>query len=148
MNLKQCVLYLILVSSAINNAASQHPDVLTNAKDTGFRGLWYYNEKLDNEYVFKYSGGLGTYPANHYPFSIYAPEVDKTFFCYGGTDQVAHDNDAKEGMKREKGDFLQESRAVFPENKTLALRRYLCYNGVYGALPSYLAGPAENGRRL
>jgi hypothetical protein len=69
--------------------------VILNAKDTGFRGIWYYNQKLDNEYVFKYSGGLGTYPANHYPFSIYAPEVDKTFFCYGGTDQEAHDNDGK-----------------------------------------------------
>ena len=79
------------------NAVFHQPETLMNAKDTGFRGLWYYNQKLDNEYVFKYSGGLGTYPANHYPFSIYAPEVDKTFFCYGGTDQAAHDEDAKEG---------------------------------------------------
>ncbi|MBQ9874136.1 MAG: BNR-4 repeat-containing protein [Thermoguttaceae bacterium] len=59
---------------------------LLNAKDSGYRGIWYYNQKLQNEYVFKYSGGLGTYPANHYPFSVYRPEVDKTFFCYGGTD--------------------------------------------------------------
>ena len=29
---------------------------------------------------------MGTYPANHYPFAVYRPEVDKTFFCYGGTD--------------------------------------------------------------
>ena len=59
---------------------------LLNQKDSGYRGLWYYNQKLDNEYVYKYSGGLGTYCANHYPFSVYRPEVDKTFFCYGGTD--------------------------------------------------------------
>ena len=59
---------------------------LLNQKDSGYRGIWYYNQKLDNEYVYKYSGGLGTYPANHYPFSVYRPEVDKTFFCYGGTD--------------------------------------------------------------
>jgi len=30
-------------------------------------------------------GGLGTYCAKHKPFAIYCPEVDKTFFCYGGT---------------------------------------------------------------
>ncbi len=59
---------------------------LLNRKDVGYRGIWYYNQKLDNEYVYKYSGGMGTYPANHYPFSVYRPEVDKTFFCYGGFD--------------------------------------------------------------
>ena len=59
---------------------------LLNAKDSGYRGLWYYNQKVDREYVYKYSGGLGTYCANHYPFAVYRPEVDKTFFCYGGTD--------------------------------------------------------------
>lgn len=59
---------------------------LLNRKDTGYRGIWYYNQKINNEYVYKYSGGMGTYPANHYPFSVYCPKVDKTFFCYGGTD--------------------------------------------------------------
>ena len=77
--------------------ATASPEVLINAKDTGFRGIWYYNQKLNNEYVFKYSGGLGTYCTNHYPFSIYAPKVDKTFFCYGGTNQEAHDNDEQPG---------------------------------------------------
>lgn len=60
-------------------------NLLLNTKDDGFRSIWYYNQKLDNEYVYKYSGGLGTYPANHYPFSVYCPKVQKTFFCYGGT---------------------------------------------------------------
>lgn len=64
------------------------PNTLLNVKDEGFRGIWYYNQKLkDNEFVYKYSGGLGTYPANHFPFAVYAPAVDKTFFCYGGTDK-------------------------------------------------------------
>jgi len=57
-----------------------------NAKDDGYRGIWYSNQPSNDEYVYKYSGGLGTYPANHYPFSIYVPKVNKTFFCYGGTD--------------------------------------------------------------
>ncbi|MCU0341088.1 MAG: BNR-4 repeat-containing protein [Spirosomaceae bacterium] len=55
-----------------------------NQPDDGFRGIWYYIGKTNNEYVHKYSGGLGTYPSNHYPFSVYAPAVQKTFFCYGG----------------------------------------------------------------
>ena len=60
---------------------------LLNQKDDGYRGIWYMNQRSNDEYVFKYSGGLGTYPANHYPFAVYAPAVDKTFFCYGGTDK-------------------------------------------------------------
>ena len=57
-----------------------------NRKLDGFRGIWYFNQPLKNEFVYKYSGGLGTYCANHSPFAWYAPEVRKTFFCYGGTD--------------------------------------------------------------
>ncbi len=59
--------------------------VTLNAKETGYRGIWYMNQPSNDEYVYKYSGGLGTYPANHQPFAVYRPEVNKTFFCYGGT---------------------------------------------------------------
>ncbi|GAB3945654.1 BNR-4 repeat-containing protein [Spirosoma harenae] len=63
-----------------------------NQKAAGYRGIWYYNTKVRNEYIYKYSGGLGTYPANHYPFSIYAPAVNRTFFCYGGvTDSTSQE---------------------------------------------------------
>ncbi|MCA8950863.1 MAG: BNR-4 repeat-containing protein [Planctomycetes bacterium] len=51
---------------------------------TGYRGVWYANQKSGDEYVYKYSGGLGTYCAKHNPFAVYCAEVDKTFFCYGG----------------------------------------------------------------
>ena len=54
-------------------------------KDNGYRGIWYSNQRQGDEYVYKYSGGLGTYCAKHRPFAVYAEEVDKTFFCYGGT---------------------------------------------------------------
>ena len=70
-----------------------HPDlvknegVLYNTKADGYRGIWYMNQPLDNEYKYKYSGGLATYCAKHNPFAIYREEVNKTFFCYGGTDQ-------------------------------------------------------------
>jgi hypothetical protein len=55
-----------------------------NRKVDGYRGIWYFNQKSDDEYVYKYSGGLGTYCAKHRPFAVYCSAVDKTFFCYGG----------------------------------------------------------------
>ncbi|MDA1263477.1 MAG: BNR-4 repeat-containing protein [Planctomycetota bacterium] len=50
----------------------------------GYRGIWYANQPSGDEYAFKYSGGLGTYCAKHRPFAIHRPEVDRTFFVYGG----------------------------------------------------------------
>ncbi|MDZ7618232.1 MAG: BNR-4 repeat-containing protein [Patescibacteria group bacterium] len=60
---------------------------IENRKLDGYRGIWYYNQRQGGEYVFKYSGGLGTYTCKHRPLAIYRPEVNKTFFCYGGTDE-------------------------------------------------------------
>jgi hypothetical protein len=57
------------------------------AKAEGYRGIWYANQPQKDEYVYKYSGGLGTYCMKHRPFAVYRKEVDKTFFCYGGTDE-------------------------------------------------------------
>lgn len=54
-------------------------------KDDGYRGIWYFNQPSNDEYVYKYSGGLGTYCSSHNPFAVYRPEVNKTFFCYGGS---------------------------------------------------------------
>ena len=55
-----------------------------NQTINGYRGIWYTIEQ-SSEYGYKYSGGLGTYTADHIPVAIYSPEVDKTFFVYGGT---------------------------------------------------------------
>lgn len=79
------------LGNAVPNAPAALPhnpcaNALLNQKDTGFRSIWYYNQASGDEYGYKYSGGLGVYPANHYPFAVYRPEVEKTFFCYGGTD--------------------------------------------------------------
>lgn len=63
-----------------------------NQKAAGYHGIWYFIGPTKNEYAYKYSGGLGTYPANHYPFSVYAPAVERTFFCYGGvTDSTSRE---------------------------------------------------------
>ena len=50
----------------------------------GYKGIWFTLNQF-SEYGDKYSGGLGTYTAHHVPMAIYAREVDKTFFVYGGT---------------------------------------------------------------
>ncbi|MBM1104544.1 BNR-4 repeat-containing protein [Aurantibacter crassamenti] len=56
----------------------------SNKKIDGYKGLWFeLNQKY--EHGDKYSGALATYTAKHTPLAIYAKEVDKTFFVYGGT---------------------------------------------------------------
>ena len=60
------------------------PRSALNQKADGYRGIWYMNEPVKSEYKYKYSGGLGTYCDYHSPFAVYRPEVNKTFFCYGG----------------------------------------------------------------
>ncbi|NQT50643.1 BNR-4 repeat-containing protein [bacterium] len=60
------------------------PKIETRRFD-GYRGIWYSNQAQGGPYVYKYSGGLGTYCAKHAPFAVYAKAVNKTFFCYGGT---------------------------------------------------------------
>ena len=75
------ILALILMNFCVGNSIGQS---LTNTKINGYRGIWFQlNQKY--EYGDKYSGALGTYTAKHVPLAIYAPEVDKTFFVYGGT---------------------------------------------------------------
>lgn len=55
-----------------------------NLRADGYRGIWFSLGQL-SEYGDKYSGGLGTYTADHIPIAIYASKVKKTFFVYGGT---------------------------------------------------------------
>ncbi len=50
----------------------------------GYRGLWFELGQK-SEYGDKYSGGLGTYTADHQPMAVYSPVAQKTFFVYGGT---------------------------------------------------------------
>lgn len=72
---------LLLSLNALNLLAQVS---LNNTKVDGYRGIWFeLNQK--SKYGDKYSGGLGTYTAKHNPLAIYASEVDKTFFVYGGT---------------------------------------------------------------
>lgn len=51
----------------------------------GYRGIWYMNERVGGEYVYKYSGGFATYPQWHAPIAVHAPAVETTFFVIGGS---------------------------------------------------------------
>src|SRR5919106_970972 len=57
---------------------------ISENKADGYRGIWFTLGQF-SEYGDKYSGGLGTYTANHVPLAIHVEKVDKTFFVYGGT---------------------------------------------------------------
>jgi hypothetical protein len=57
----------------------------TLPKEDGYRGIWYYNQPSNDEYVYKYSGGFATYPQQHIPIAYYSKEAHRTFFCYGGS---------------------------------------------------------------
>ena len=69
---------LVLLASEGAEAQIQRTD--------GYKGIWFTLGQF-SEHGDKYSGGLGTYTANHIPVAIYAPAVKKTFFVYGGTTQ-------------------------------------------------------------
>lgn len=63
----------------------------------GYRGIWYMNQSLKNEYRYKYSGGFATYPQQHVPIAVHVPSQRKTFFVFGGS----------AGQVSERGDELQ-----------------------------------------
>ncbi len=77
-----CILVLLTNRSVFGQAGAS---VALNTKADGYRGIWYMNQPSNDEYVYKYSGGLGTYCAKHKPFAVYCEQVGKTFFCFGGT---------------------------------------------------------------
>lgn len=85
--IRTLALYFFLQPTA--TAFAQNDAAFHNRPDDGYRGIWYFIGPTNNEYAYKYSGGLATYPANHFPFAIYAPAVKKTFFCYGGASKEA-----------------------------------------------------------
>lgn len=87
------ILWLILLSVALVSFSACNSGKSTTRSQTatvpvrkvdGYRGIWF-DLGQRSEYGSKYSGGLGTYTAKHRPLAVYAPEVKKTFFVYGGT---------------------------------------------------------------
>jgi hypothetical protein len=61
------------------------PDDVATVVGDGYRGIWYMNQPVKDEYRYKYSGGFGTYPQQHVPIAIHVPSQQKTFFVFGGS---------------------------------------------------------------
>ena len=87
--MRNCPIILALLATELAFAEPQ-------PKDDGYRGIWYYNQPTKDEYKFKYSGGMATYPQQQEPIAIYCKAVNKTFFCYGGT--TARDGHGKQEL--------------------------------------------------
>ena len=66
-------------------AQAAKPKSLPHVNSTvdGYRGIWFTLGQ-PKKYGDKYSGGLASYTMKHIPMAVYAPEVNKTFFVYGG----------------------------------------------------------------
>lgn len=83
----QKLLVLLCICHYFGTSIAQNTEDFTGQQIDGYRGIWF---ELNQKYPYgdKYSGGLGTYTAKHIPLAIYAPEVKKTFFVYGGTTDI------------------------------------------------------------
>jgi len=84
MKYRGLVFATILLFLSYTLSFAQEIPIRNNQKMDGYKGIWFTLGQF-SEYGDKYSGGLGTYTAKHIPLSIYSPEVNKTFFVYGGT---------------------------------------------------------------
>ena len=82
--LQAAVLAVLVSLSLTPNGPSSLAAAEQAPKDDGYRGIWFTLGQK-SEYGDKYSGGLGTYTSNHVPIAVYAKEVNKTFFVYGGS---------------------------------------------------------------
>jgi hypothetical protein len=99
MNAPRFVPLVVLLSAAFaaTAPAPKKPDDLVLQVADGYRGIWYMNQPLKDEYRYKYSGGFATYPQQHAPIAIYVAAQRKTFFVFGGS----------AGHISERGDELQ-----------------------------------------
>jgi hypothetical protein len=67
--LRLTAFFLPMAGTAPSRAGAAD-DLVTQPAD-GYRGIWYMNQPLKDEYRFKYSGGFATYPQQHTPIAIY-----------------------------------------------------------------------------
>ena len=68
----------LLIAGLVKSTYAQNPTT------DGYRGIWFTLGQR-TAYGDKYSGGLGTYTANHMPVAIYDRHSHRTFFVYGGS---------------------------------------------------------------
>lgn len=154
--MRRLSLWLIgLVFGCILASLAQAGEPFELPSAEGYRGLWYANQKTGDKYVYKYSGGMATYPQQHQPIAIYAPQVNKTFFVYGGTPatgkrtclhMVSYFDHATGTLPRPRI-LLDKKTDDAHDNPTLAIDRdgYLwIFSNSHGAgRPSYVHRSAE-----
>ena len=76
----------INVANERGTTASEHNFYTFVDAVDGYRGIWFTLGQLSGEYGDKYAGGLAfCFSHTLTPMAVYAPEVEKTFFVYGGT---------------------------------------------------------------
>jgi len=83
MHLKPVILSLLLISPLFADLPPGARPAETPRAD-GFRGIWF-DLGQKSEFGSKYSGGLGTYTANHVPMAHYVEAVNRTYLTWGGT---------------------------------------------------------------
>ena len=74
---------VLLPLSGPRVASAQGTPAVTPQAD-GFHGIWFSLGQR-SAYGDKYSGGLGTYTANHVPMAHYVRAVNRTYLTWGGT---------------------------------------------------------------
>ena len=111
--MKQSTIFILFFFTMLSQCFAQS---LNNTKVNGYRGIWFeLNQK--HPYGDKYSGGLATYTADHFPIAIYAEEVNKTFFVYGGTvDQDQRHLLCMIGCFDHKSNLLEKPTVVYDKN--------------------------------
>jgi hypothetical protein len=72
------VLAALSLVAALSAAEPARSSPAANPTADGYHGIWYSSGK-------EYEGGFALFPSQHSPWAIYRPEVNKTFFVYGGT---------------------------------------------------------------
>ncbi|WP_337177614.1 BNR-4 repeat-containing protein [Paludisphaera sp.] len=73
-------LSLVLCASLVTESPAPLP------RAEGYVGCWYAVGPTKDEYKYKYSGGLATYPQQQSPIAIYDEPSNRTYFVYGGAD--------------------------------------------------------------
>jgi hypothetical protein len=75
--------FLLLASLLLLPVATRAETAVSPQAD-GFRGIWFELGQKSG-HGDKYSGGLGTYTANHVPMAHYVKQVNRTYLTWGGT---------------------------------------------------------------
>jgi len=145
--LRLIVALIAILIGIVGTALADEPKPLARAE--GYVGCWYSVGSTKDEYKFKYSGGMATYPQQHAPIAVYDRTSNRTFFVYGGADpertsilQMISYYDHATGTAPRPAVLLDKKTADAHDNPTLQIDAdgYLwIFSNAHGtARPSYI----------